>query len=182
MLQQVHARVTLQVLLLGSAVVFHEREVSVSMSEGKVKCITSNGIWENICAGIKRKTKDSDVSAEVLLILERLDQRADARMEDREGKRMLLEAEVEEKREQERRHEQRMQTLMLGFFSTPPAYTLPGRYNPSHPPSDTFQYPSHPTTSIRHMPQTPSAGQPSQSFTPLSYPLTSSLHSSTFDE
>ena len=71
------------------------------------------------CAGIKRKTKDSDVSAEVLLILEQLDQRADARMEDREGKRMLLEAEVEEKREQERRHEQRMQSLMLGFFSTP---------------------------------------------------------------
>ena len=94
-LQQVHARVTLRVLSLGSAVVLHEREVCVNMSKGKVKqnsckCITSNGICKYICAGIKRKTKDSDVSAEVLSILERLGQRADARMEYREGKKMLL--------------------------------------------------------------------------------------------
>ena len=82
---------------------------------------------ETICSGTKRKMKDSNVSAEVLSILERLDERADARMEERERK-MLLEAELEEKRrEQERRHEERMQTLMLVFFSRlchPPLHIL----------------------------------------------------------
>ncbi len=78
--------------------------------------------------------------------------------EERELKRMKLEAEIEEKRRQEeRKHEERMQTMMMGFMTQmvnmvgppsfphsstsylpPPSYQPPSpTYNPNYPPSTT---------------------------------------------
>ena len=156
--------------------------------------------------GNKRKNKEGDITPELLSILAKLDEQADARMEERERKRMLLEAELEEKRrEQERRHEERMQTMMFGFFQKMMEFSpMPSRQ--SHSPHGTFQHPSFPSTSFRFpgnpaptYPQFPptSSSYPLTSpnpspaptypqFTPSSYPLTSPnpspLHSSTFEE
>lgn len=68
-----------------------------------------------LCIGIKRKVhKESDLPTQILTMLAKLDEEADARMEDRERKRMLLEAEFEEKQhEEEWRYEELMQTMLF---------------------------------------------------------------------
>ena len=54
--------------------------------------------------GMKRKRK-KDVPSEILEILEKLDEAADSRMEERERKRMILQDLLERNRqEEERRH------------------------------------------------------------------------------
>ena len=74
-------------------------------------------LYSSIClAAIKRKKKAEDLPSDILAILSKVDEQAEARMEERERKRMLLNAELEERRrEQERKHEERMQT-MFGFM------------------------------------------------------------------
>ena len=134
-------------------------------------------------AAIKRKKKAEDLPSDILAILSKVDEQAEARMEERERKRMLLEAELEERRrEQERKHEERMQTMMFGFMhqmmqsSASPRFPYAPHTSfspmPSYPPA------SSPSASLPYTPQT-QALYPSAAFPPMaSYPPASS--SSTF--
>ena len=62
---------------------------------------------------LKKKSKKESIATDLSLVLENLDQKA----EERELKRIQLEAEIEEKRrEKEREHEMQMQGMMLSFM------------------------------------------------------------------
>ena len=77
--------------------------------------------------------KDTDLPSEILIILAKLDEQADARMEERE-KRALLESELEERRrDQERKHEDRVQTMLFGFMQNIMAASLHSSMPQMHP-------------------------------------------------
>ena len=89
-------------------------------------------------AGTKRKCKQRDLPSDVVTLLTKLDEQADKRMEERERKMMMLQAELEEKRrEQERKYEERMNTMMLNFMQHimhfPPARSGYQNSSPSFP-------------------------------------------------
>ena len=94
-------------------------------------------------AGTKRKLLG--LSSEALALFAKLDEQADARAEERERKRMLLEADLEEKRRvEERKHEERMQTMFMGFMQQmmsviagPPSYS-----SNAPPPPSIYQQPN----------------------------------------
>ena len=74
-------------------------------------------ISTNYYAGIKRKRKEEYLPSEILTMLGKLDEQADRKMEEKERKRMMLQAELEEKRRKpERKQEERMNTMMFGLM------------------------------------------------------------------
>ena len=87
-------------------------------------------ISTNYYAGIKRKRKEEDLPIAILTMLGKLDEQADRRMEEKERKRMMLQAELEEKRrKQERKHEERMNTMMFGLMQQMMHFSQPGYRN-----------------------------------------------------
>lgn len=97
-----------------------------------------------------KSRKDNDLASNLLVIMSALEEQADKRMEEREAKRMRMEASMEEaRREQERKHEERMQNMLFGFLQTMMAGSnshLPQPPNPMYPPGPTL-YSSHPSFS-----------------------------------
>ena len=75
-------------------------------------------------AGTKRKCKQRDLPFDVVTLLTKLDEQADKRMEERERKMMMLQAELEEKRrEQERKYEENEHNdvkLYAAYYAFPP--------------------------------------------------------------
>ena len=120
--------------------------------------------------GTKRKLhKEGDFTSDLLTMLSKLDEQADARMEEREKKQALLEAELERRREQERKHEERMQTMFLGVMhnmmawfgnTAPPQIPSPGtpfpQMNPysNYPQPNVFPHPPYQMSSSGTFPPT----------------------------
>ena len=103
---------------------------------------------------MKRSSRDIGHSPEILALVAKLDEQAEARHEEHERKRMLLEAELEEKRrEKERMHEERITSMfltcmqqMLGVHSARPPvnpYGIPSGHSDTPYP----YYSSFPNTS-----------------------------------
>lgn len=89
------------------------------------------------------------MSSEYIEQLRELDREADERMEEREKKRMLMEAEIEkERRDAEHTHQMEMQRMWMTFFdkmlhSGPPVH----QSWPSHPQTNNLQ----PSTFFPHI-------------------------------
>ena len=118
-------------------------EKQVARRKGTSLCIVFNFQYLifhiEYYAGIKRKCKERDLPFDVVTLLAKLDEQADKRMEERERKMMMLQAELEEKRrEQERKHEERMNAMMLNIMQQimhfPPAHTGYHNFSSSFPP------------------------------------------------
>lgn len=110
-----------------------------------------------VILGFKRKRAKSEISTELVTILNEMDEKA----EERELKRMKLEAELEEKRRvEERKHEERMQTMMMGFMTQMMSMVSGGVPPPSFPHSH------QPSTS--YIPSPVSPYQPASPFDPQS--------------
>lgn len=89
----------------------------------------------------RRRTSD------VLTLLAEMEERAD----EREVKRMKLEAEIEEKRRQEeRKHEERMNTMMMGFMTQ-----IMGMFAPPGPGNASYRSPPPPPSFPMYDPQYP---------------------------
>ena len=103
-----------------------------------------------------------------MAFLATLDAASDKRAEQWERKRMLLDAELEERRrEKERKHEERMQTMMMGFMqqvmlTVGPNCMQPGKFYVQHSPPP----PTLPTTGLVDFPF-PLPGPP---FLPVTQP------------
>ena len=71
-----------------------------------------------ICIDAKvRSQRDGDLASDLLSVMVKLNELADRRMEEREQKRMMMKAKLEEIRyENERKHEERMQAMFFGFM------------------------------------------------------------------
>lgn len=66
---------------------------------------------------MKKKPKRESIAVELTAALERLDKKAEERAEEREIKRLHVEAEIHERqREKEREHEMQMQGMFLSFM------------------------------------------------------------------
>ena len=150
---------------------------SISRKRGKqlfYMCIHFFDLYDNLVMydiGVKvRSRKDGDLTSNLLTIMSVLEEQADKRMEEREAKRMHLEASLEEKRrEQERQHEERMQAMFFSFMQI----MMAGSNMPVPQPSNPF-YP--PYSSHSHLPSfslTPPI-PPATSSTPPFLPPTSS--------